>query len=292
MGGGGNAQSGETRYDWNPTIGGYWGGAPGADGRGGGGVLGWAAEEAMRPYQSYGNGASRVAGFNNDQYTGQQRMRNLADSGGPQDTARARMSAGEIAAGNQLNANPYMGQSPYFDTMLKSGMEDITNAYKQGTSADTTRMFNMSGAFGGSAHQNAVANNEGALAKQLGQYATGMQNAQYDRSGNLMESALGRQMGAIPLAFQGQGLSTDLIDRLNASGATQQGLQQRQMDDRLGQWNEEMNWGRNNVSWLASLLGGAQGSTGIQSSQSGYQGVNPGAAIGAAGLLGRAGGLF
>lgn len=289
MSSGGGGQSGQTRYDWNDVIGSYWGGAPGADGTGGGGVLGWAMNEAARPYQSFGN---RVAAQNTDQFTGMQRVRDMAASGGPSDTAAARRSAGQIASGGSLGANPFMGNSPQFQTMLRSGQEDITNAYKQGTSADTTRLMNLSGAFGGSAHQNAVANNENALGKQLSQYTAGMQNDQYNRSANLMEGALGRQMQAIPLAFQGQGLSNDLNDRLMGVGQQNQDYNQRLIDQNYNNWAEQNNWGRNNVNWLASILGGAQGSTGIQTQFGGYGGSNGLSQAAGLGLLGRAAGLY
>ena len=290
MSSGGGGQSGQTRYDWNDTVGSYWGGPPGADGRGGGGVLGWAAQEAMKPYQQYGG--DRIAAQNNDIWTGQQRVRDMAASGGPSDTAAARRSAGQIASGGALGANPFMGNSPQFQTMLRSGQEDITNAYKQGTSADTTRLMNLSGAFGGSAHPNAVANNENALGKQLSQYTAGMQNDQYNRSANLMEGALGRQMQAIPLAFQGQGLSNDMNDRLMGIGGQNMDYQQRFLDMNQNDWNQAQNWGRNNVGWLASILGGAQGSTGIQTQFGGYGGSNGLSQAAGLGLLGRAAGLY
>lgn len=286
MSSGGGGQSGQTRYDWNDVIGSYWGGRPGADGKGGGGVLGWAAEEAQRPYQQYGG--QRIASRNADQFTAAQRVRDMAASGGPAETYRARQAAGDIASGGKLGANTYMGQSPQFAQLLKAGQEDITNAYKQGTSADTTRMFNLSGAFGGSAHQNAVANNENALGKQLSQYTAGMQNDQYNRSANLMESALGRQMQAIPLAYQGQGLQSDLNNQLMGIGQWDQAENQKYLDRNYEDWATQQNWGRNNVNWLASLLGGAQGSTGIQTQFGGYAPTNWGSTALGAGLLGSA----
>lgn len=93
-------------------------------------------------------------------------------------------------------SNKYAGDNPYFRNTLKTGLEDITSAYENGTAANTRRMFNLSGAFGGGAHQKAVANNEAALGKTLGNFTSGMLNDQYGRSAGLEESALGRGMGA------------------------------------------------------------------------------------------------
>lgn len=290
MSSGGGGQSGQTRYDWNDVIGSYWGSKPGPDGKGGGGVLGWAADEASKPYQQYGG--QRIADRNMDQFTAAQRVRNMAGSGGPAETYYGRQAAGDIASGNQVNANPFMGENPYFKTMVKNANEDTTNAYNQGTSAELTRLMNLSGAFGGSAHTNAMANNQAALAKQLGNQTTSMYGQQFDRSANIYDQERNRQLQAIPLAFQGQGLQNDLNDRLMGIGDWEQGTQQKYLDQAYGDWTNQQNWGRNNVNWLASLLGGAQGSTGIQTQFGGYQSPNYGSQALGIGLLGRGLGLY
>lgn len=290
MSSGGGGQSGQTRYDWNDVIGSYWGGRPGPDGRGGGGVLGWANDEAMKPYQQYGG--QRIADRNTDQYTAAQRVRNMANTGGPYETQIARQAAGTIAAGGGIQANPYMGENAYFKDMVKNANEDTAKAYQQGTSAELTRLMNMSGAFGGSAHQNALANNQAGLAKQLGNQTTSMYGQQFDKSANLYENGLNRQMSAIPLAYQGQGLQTDLNNQLMGIGDWEQGTQQKYLDQAYNDWTNQQNWGRQNVGWLASLLGGAQGSTGIQTQFGGYQGPNYLSQGVGLGLLGKAAGLY
>lgn len=90
--------------------------------------------------------------------------------------------------------NAFGGNSPYFRDMMMSGMKDISDAYEQGVAADTTRMFNMAGAFGGSAHQKAMANNQAALGKSLGNFADSMLNQQYERSANLEDAFLNRDL--------------------------------------------------------------------------------------------------
>lgn len=304
MSSGGGGQSGQTRYDWNDVIGSYWGGKPGADGKGGGGVLGWAAEVATPKEGWQRNPYEQVAGFSNDQRGAFDLARYNAYRGGADDTLAGRQQNIDTSQGKYLNqnafaqqANQYAGQSPYFRDVLRNGMEDITSAYKNGTSADTTRQFALSGAFGGSAHQNAMANNEAGLAKQLGQYASGMQNDQYNRSAQLDESRLGRGMSAwenergrmlqgAQGGLQGDALNGALMDRLMNYGGIQQQQGQKEADLRAGQWNNQQNWQRNNVSWLASLLGGAQGSTGIQTQYGGYAPTNYGSTAAGLGLLG------
>ena len=289
MSSGGGGNGGITRVDWNDVIGGYYGGKPGPDGKGGGGWLGEAEKVASTPYQSYGN---RIASRNNDQFTAAQRVRDMGNTGGPYETAIARSAAGTIAAGGGIQANPYMGDSPYFRDMMKSGMEDITNAYQKGTAAQTNRDANLAGVFGGGAYNNAVNDNQAALGKQLSQYAQGMQNQQYDRSGNLYEAGLNRQMSAIPLAFQGQGLQNDLNDRLMGVGKWEQDEQQKYQDQGYNDWVQQQNWGRGNVDWMLGNINRAMGGTGITQTQAGYQPTNWGSAALGAGLLGRAGGLF
>lgn len=141
----------------------------------------------------------------------------FAGQGGANVSTQRNQFAGMQNPNGNVSAqrNSYGGmENPAFRSMLTSGLEDISKAYKEGTSADTTRMFNLSGAFGGSAHQNTVKNNEEALAKQMGQFSSGMLNDQFNRSSGLEESFLGRD-------FAGQqfnaGLGENAINRLMGS---------------------------------------------------------------------------
>ena len=215
--------------------------------------------------------------------------------------------------------NRFQGvDNPFFKDTVRNTMEDATNAYKQGTSADTTRMFNLSGAFGGSAHQNAVANNEGALAKQLGNIGNQMYSGQYDRSAGLEEGRLGRWTGATEgllsrgeagwqrgqdrasNAFEGergrqlaatglgqneQGLAIDRGNWANQLGRENQQDRQRQSDFDYQQWTEQQNHRFKILELLMSNYGRAQGGTGSTTS-SVYGGSNAGAIGG--GLLGLA----
>lgn len=214
--------------------------------------------------------------------------------------------------------NKFQGMdSPYFRQMANQGLEDITNAYKQGTSADTTRMFNLSGAFGGSAHQNAMANNESALAKQMGNYMTGLQNSQYDRSAGLEENRLGRAsqaeegllsrgnegwQRAQDRGFQGyeneRGRMTGLVgagqneqnmglDRNRAlmeTGALQRGVNQQNNDFAYQQWIDSQNFPFKTNDWLMGNYGRAMGGNAMNTSL--YSAGPSGATMGMAGLLG------
>lgn len=92
--------------------------------------------------------------------------------------------------------NDYSGMnSPYYQSLINKGMKDITKGYQQGTQAQTQKMMNLAGIFGGGAHQEAEKNNQEVLATQLGDYAANMGNTQYDRSAGLTEAGLNRGVG-------------------------------------------------------------------------------------------------
>ena len=270
-GGGGNQT---ITHGWLPFIENMWGG----DGKGNPGLLNRAVDTLNKPYQQYGG--QRIAGFTPDQGYGMDRIRNVALHGTDSANASDRKII-DVLGGNATNK--YAGDNPYFRDVVKQGMGDITDAYKQGTSADTTRMFNLSGAFGGSAHQNAVKNNEGALAGQLQRYQSGMANQQYDRSAGLEEANLGRQMSAIPMGFQAENRAFNTGQQLLGIGGQQQNQNQRGYDQDYNDWTQAQNWERNNLGWMANLLSQASGGTGQTQQSGGYSGINP-----VGGLLGGA----
>ena len=283
---GGGGQSGETRYDWNPIMGQYWGGNDQYPG----GWLLHASNEASKPYQAYG--AQRVAGIDPYQEAAMQGVYDIALRGGAPDTMAGRGAAQDFVTGSI--SNPYGGMNnPYFNQTLNAGLQDITDAYRQGTAADTTRMFNLAGAFGGSAHQQAVQNNETALAKQLANYDATMRNDQYNRSADISNQDINRQLQAIPLAFQGQGLGLDAAKALMGAGDLRRSYQQQLYDDQYSRWVEQQNFFRNNIDWMTNILGKAQGSTGISTNTPAYGGINPMAGLlGAAALYGGINGGF
>ena len=351
---------GVTRYDWNPYMENMWAG--GVDGNPG--LLNRAVGTLNTPYSQYGG--QRVAGINEDQNSAMGGIRYLAQNGSDVGDAGSR-SVQQTLGGNYLGsnqwsnpetigynleqANPaynaaevgagtnqYMGENPYFTQQLNRGASKITDAYNKGTSADTRRAFNLSGAFGGSAHQAAQANNESALAQQLGDYTNSMLSGQYDRSANLREADINRQLGVeqfntgtvdrnVDRFNQADqynvGLANQNVDRFNSNrqigaglwdsernrqsqaanqainfenqgfnrfgqlmnvGDFQRGVTQQGLEQGYGDWQQQQNWERNNLNWMANLLSQAQGGIGGQATQTapGYS-VNP-----VAGLLGAA----
>lgn len=90
--------------------------------------------------------------------------------------------------------NQFKGLGPTFEGMLDAGTKKITDAYQRGTARDLQGQAALSGAFGGSAHQNALANNQGALGEQLSNYVNSATQQQFERSAGLEENAINRSM--------------------------------------------------------------------------------------------------
>lgn len=217
-----SAPSGETRYNWNEDMAPRWNS-----------LLNTAPWETGFQFNSQGNivGIGDRAQFTGqrfaptvyDQQAAGTNIRALNDHSSNPVTSMnaARGQIENTLGGNYLGSNPFArvnadnpyiggnqyqdlntstdrnvfaGDNPYARDLLNQSLEDTTNAYQRGTAADTTRMFNMAGAFGGSAHQNAVANNEANLGKTLSNQVNQFANTQFDRSAGLEDSFLGRDI--------------------------------------------------------------------------------------------------
>jgi plasmid maintenance system killer protein len=285
MCGGGGGPSGETKYNWNDTLNPKWQQ-----------LLGDAQGVAYNNgYQQYGG--QRIAGMNQDQTDAMGSIRNTVVAGGAPAAVAANNQAEGTLRGDYLTGpgsnfygqlqNQYSGYGPKFQQQLQGQLGDITNAYNQGTAADTTRMFNMAGAFGGSAHQNAMANNEAALGKTLSNATANAYQNQFNQSAGLQENQINRgnanfenerarQLQAISggqntnnMAFQG-------AQQLMATGDAQRGIQQDQLNQQYQDWLDKNNQDFKNADWLSGIYSRAQGgmSANSTSQSAGYQ-ANP-----------------
>lgn len=82
-----------------------------------------------------------------------------------------------VAGAGQIN--PY-AQNPYTDQLVGQVTGDITANYQNAIAPNLMAQFQQGGAFGGSAHQQALEGSQRALAQQLGQAATGIRGQQAD----------------------------------------------------------------------------------------------------------------
>lgn len=301
MSGGGAGGSGTQKFEWNEGTAPYWEQALGM----GNYISGLGLNGApTKQYQAYPG--QRIAGINSAQTAALDRITALG-LGGNQTTDAANQQTqatlgDEYLTGSKANpfavANPYGLENPYFDSVVNQGMTDITDKYKQGTSADTTRMFNLSGAFGGSAHQNKMANNEAGLARELGNYNNQMRSGQYDRSANLYENYLnrgagtfegerGRQMGAVGAGQNAQNLDLQRYNALLGVGDVYRGHEQDYLNQGYNDWQEQQNYPYKQLDYMTGLLGRAQGgmSPNMTQQQAGYS-ASPFSQLLGAGLLG------
>lgn len=331
-GGGGSGGSGTQKYEWNDILAPRW-----VD------TLDLGDALRQRPYQQYTG--QRIANLSPDQQQAFGELRSLnAGIGNMTDPGFNGPNAGSIGAANDAirqtrgtldgkyltgdGANPfsqansfatqknsYIGDSPQFQKVLQQGRDDITNSYNQGTSAELTRLMNMSGALGGSAHQNAMANNQAALGKQLSAYESGMQNDQYTRSGQLeagdlarrgglqegflnrgsqnYEQERGRQMGAIGAGNDQQALARQRAQDLLGVGDANRSYSQDLLNLGLQDWQDSQNHEFKMADWFSGLLGRAQGgmSPNMTTSQSGYA-ASPFSQLLGGAMMGRSLGLF
>jgi hypothetical protein len=294
-GGGGGGASGDTKYNWNDTLAPKWQQ-----------LLTDATGKAYgNEYQQYP--AERIAGMNQDQTRAIQQIEQMTARGGETGAMAANRQAENTLNGNYLvgpdrnafaqQTNDYMGYGPQFQQQLQGELGDITNAYNQGTAADTTRMFNLAGAFGGSAHQNAMANNQAALARQLGQLtanayqnqfnqSAGLQENQINRANTDFENERGRMMGAIAPGQNTNNMFYQGIQQLMGVGDAQRSLSQDRLNLNYQDWLDKNNIDFKNADWLSGLYSRAQGgmSPNSTSTAAGYQ-ASPFSQLIGAGLL-------
>lgn len=138
-------------------------------------------------------------------------------------------------------ANPFMGSSPQFEQSIQDMRKSAEDSFGRTTAAQTDAAAARAHAYGGSAHTELQTANAKALADQLGTQERSMRDAQFQRSGQLADSALnrasgavqqerGRQMTAAGLAPQYQASDLSSIAALLGIGDTQRGYQQSLID--------------------------------------------------------------
>lgn len=174
--------------------------------------------------------------------------------------------------GYQAGQNQYAGQNPYLDQMVQSAQQDVTDAYTTSTLPNLLTQFNQGGAFGGTAHQQALQGSQQVLARQLGDVSMNLRNQDYNRQAQLAESALDRDMNAYGM---NQGFAQNalgMIPQFNAAkyddakalmniGAMQRGLTQDALDTGYNDFREWRDWDANRLGVLTNALGAIQGGT-------------------------------
>lgn len=258
-----------------------------------------------------------VAGLNGTQQAGINNVSNAANNG--QNIAgNATNWANQVtgSSGPQIS-NPYTGNvqastaansfadpsnNPYLANSVNASNQAITQAYNNSVAPQTLAQFRSSGAFGGSAQQQATQNNQYTLANALSNNTANMYNSAYNTAAGVA-SQNAQQQNAVGMSNQAigtnannaynQNLSSNYyqngylgnaalgtaVNANNSAGSlagqqtTAGGVQQQNSQDQLNalyqQWYNQANAPYAQLSTLSSALSGALG-TGAGTSISQY----------------------
>lgn len=217
----------------------------------------------------------RSAGLNGLQQAGMNLTANRAINGS------AEIQAGSQNLRNTLNGaylnrdtgtNAYAGENPYLQAAIDKSAGDITRNYN-GAVNNTDATFARSGAFGGSAWQNAQQGNQRELAQSLADSSNAMRMQNYQQSAQLDEARLGRQQSNFQAerANQMQGLGQGLeygnqaykdADALQGAGEVQYGADQQYLTDQMDYYNEVAAAPYKSLDVLGNTIRGAVGGGG------------------------------
>lgn len=265
-------------------------------------------QTADRPFVA--NPYAQVAPLAGDTLAAQRNIQGIAQNGttpGNAGMAQAAASANGTYLGQNPGsaANPFGGlvaDNPYIKQLTDQGANDLLAKYNAGTAADTKTMFDQSGAFGGSAHQQALDANQTGLARGLSSYYNQANNDQINRAAGLSEQDLARQSGnynaersnmlqGANLGYQGEGLLNTRNQNLLASGDITRLQNQATLNQNSTNWQDQQNYQNRMLSQLGDFISRATGglSTGSTTTTTGPT-ANPYSALLGGGLL--ANGLF
>lgn len=250
--------------------------------------VGLADPKNFQPY-----GGQTVANLNPMTAGGLQQLNEFAMNGSPERSAggAALLNADQANMNPYATAlNPYMGQSPQFQSMLDNSNDLISKNFAKGTAAQTDASAAQQGAFGGSAYNEKQNDNSRTLAGAIAANTANLQNTQFDKSAALADSALNRATGAYDntqnRALQGaqigigqQGADLQAILAAISGGQIPQQNQQQLLDAAKSYYQQGQQAPFSASDYLGNLLGRASGSYGTNTQ------VGPGQSTGM-GLLG------
>lgn len=269
--------------------------------------MGQALSVAMRPYQSYTG--QRIAPFTDAQNQAFGMTSDIANSSNAQ-LGNAQSALGGITNGTnqiQVGQNPLLGQdNPFLQRSIDAASNDVLRNFENATAPSTDAAFARSGAFGGSAWQQAQANNQHQLTTDLGNITNNMRMQDYNLQAQLGENNLNRQQ-----SVQGQNIANQLAaigatpglsqagfsnaSALSAVGSQQQAMNQAALDNAYNDWLNMRQYPYQQLgtmqSALSTILGGAGHDIAQTSPNPNQRSPIAGALGGAAGGLGLAGSL-
>lgn len=235
----------------------------------------WGLQQARdmveQPYTPYGG--QMVAGMTPDQMAAQQMTRQQAGDKSMLNVGQG-FTTGILGGQGQFDVqrNQFAGENPYLDQMIGNAQQDVVDAWSRNELPGISSQFNAGGAYGGSAHQQALSSSQQNLADQLGRISTNLRGQDYTNQQQLDESYLARQQQAWDSGQGRQMQALGMVPGLDQAGyygaqqLGQQGLQQQLTDQAVldanyGQFAESRDWQANRLGLLGNMLGTIQGGT-------------------------------
>lgn len=250
-------------------------------------MMGRADGLSDRPYQAYSG--EQVAPLNAQHQLGMNMVKNRAQNGDPTFNA-ANTQTRNTLSGNFLGQGAYRNEmagmnNPFLDQVINNTNSDITRSFTNSTMPQTDASMARAGAFGGSAWQQANAENNRQMAAELAKNTANMRMNDYQTQQQLSENLADRQSQAwaqeranmMQSVGQGQQLSnqayTDAQNMLGAGDITRD-YQQTMDNQRYQNFLNQQNWPLQNLDILGNAISRAMGSGGSSVSSSSMPTVN------------------
>jgi hypothetical protein len=148
--------------------------------------------------------------------------------------------------------------NPWLQANAQKAMSDITSAYRAGTKPATDAAFSRAGAFGGSAWQQSVANNERQLGDALGNAANQFYGQNYLNERN-------NQMQGLNMLPSLQNVGYTDAQKLAGAGDAMRQYQQDLLNTQYSDWQEYQNAPYRNLDFFGNALRATMGAGGSSS---------------------------
>jgi hypothetical protein len=254
-----------------------------------------------RPYQAYKG--QQVAPLNQQHQQGMALTKRRALNGDPTFTA-ANSQAQSTLGGDYLGQGAFRNEmagvnNPYLNDVIANTNSDIVRTFQNSTMPQTDASFARSGAFGGSAWQQANAENNRQMASELLKNESNLRMNDYMNQQNLAENYAQRQTGAFDaerarqmgMVGAGQQLSnqsyTDAQNLLGVGDITRD-YQQTMNNQRYQNFLNKQNWPLQNLDILANAIRTSMGNGGTSTQTTTMPSVNRAAGMIGGGLGGYA----
>ena len=205
----------------------------------------WSWAQTQKPYEAYQG--QQIAGLDPSQQMGMDMTAGQALTGfnGQSD---AMQNYADTMSGKFMSPE----SNPWLAATAQKATGDITNAYSTGTAPQTDAAFGRSGAFGGSAWQQANQQNQRALGDALGNAANQFYGQNY-----LAERQ--NQMNGLGLLPTMQNVGYTDASKMIGIGDANRSYQQDLLNSQLGNWQEAQNYPFKMMETFGNSLRGTMG---------------------------------